>query len=100
MLEAADVDTYGKTTFADYLEHMKNDSIYGTILDISLLTACFQLNIKINSKQTNGNGEPAISCTTFLPNGDDSATVVNLWYDRSKQHYEPVIDLNKTTESR
>ena len=100
MSEVADIDTYGKATFSDYLKHMKNESIYGTVLDVSLLAACFRIKINIYSEQTNGNGKPAISCTTFLPNCDEIAMVVNLWYDRSRQHYEPVIDLSRNTESR
>jgi hypothetical protein len=83
-------DYYGKQTYQEYLEHLKNVSVYATTVDLYMLSNFLEVGIVLysSSYQRIVEGE-----TRFVPNMQFASafeTRINLFYDPIIEHYEPI----------
>ena len=83
---------YGKQTYQEYLEHLKNVSVYATTVDLYMLSFFLEVGIVLysSSYQRIVDNE-----TRFVPNmqfASSFETRINLFYDPIIEHYEPIIN--------
>jgi hypothetical protein len=82
---------YGKRSYQEYLEHLKDVSVYATTVDLYMLTFFLEVGIVLysSSYQRIVDNE-----TRFVPNmqfASSFQTRINLFYDPIMEHYEPII---------
>jgi len=84
-------DYYGKHTYQEYLEHIRNMSVYAATVGLYMLSNFLEVGIVLYSSSYQRIVENE---TRFVPNMQFASafeTRINLFYVLIMEHYEPII---------
>ena len=84
----SDVDAYGKQNFFEYLDYMKDTTVYGTQYDILLLCEFLDISIDVFSSSSISFLNGFMDCPPPLSFGNRDSLKIILWHENL--HYEPV----------
>jgi hypothetical protein len=84
----SDVDAYGKQNFFEYLDYMKDTTVYGTQYDILLLCEFLDISIDVYSSSSISFRNGYMDCPPPLSFGNRESFKIILWHENV--HYEPV----------
>ncbi len=84
----SDIDAYGKQIFFQYLDYMKDTTVYGTQYDILLLCEFLNISIDVYSSSSISFRNGYMDCPPPLSFGNWESFKIILWHENV--HYEPV----------
>ena len=84
-------DAYMKDSFMDYLEYLKNPTVYGTEYDIVVLCEFLQVSIHVFSSSQVAVQNGTLQCTPPYVYGNEDQLLLKLWH--VNEHYEPILDM-------
>ena len=84
----SDVDAYGKHNFFEYLDYMKDTTVYGTQYDILLLCEFLDISIDVFSSSSISFLNGLMDCPPPLSFGNTESFKIILWHENL--HDEPV----------
>jgi hypothetical protein len=84
-------DAYGKNSFFEYLNFMKDPTVYGTEYDVLLLSEFFSVSIEIFSSSSISFLNGYMDCPPTLLYGSNFSSKITLWHEN--EHYESIFDV-------